>query len=435
MARKKTAMTEPEYSDTNMEETSPLPEGEVPAEGVQEDAPGGEIPDGESMPDGGETPDSEPLSSDGGAVFPDAEPHFTDTGSDAVAEGFPSEGPPPDGISQEESAADPQYEDLLHEMESTTPFPPAEDGDAAPQDDPPPLMEPSADDTLPEELPSSETQPVETSNAGEAPAERTAHPRARRAPPTQRSDYVLTIDTRDRVQTEEEREEIIWHEIRNAYRTRRILTGILGGVEQTKSGRTLAIVDYKGFRVAIPILEMLLYTGEMPSNREYLELMGRLNRMLSTMLGAEIDFMVKGIDSNTRSIVASRKDAMLRTGSPMCGAALSTSGSITASMLLPTPAMIFAHPARRMMSASRLPGWTKRRESQSASSPGSSNKICKGDAYEAYQASGAVADDQRPGRRGPGQSGCGKSQRPAAHRQDLRASPRHRPGDPEGAVL
>ena len=88
--------------------------------------------------------------------------------------------------------------------------------------------------------------------------------------------------------------------------------GILGGVEQTKSGRTLAIVDYKGFRVAIPILEMLLYTGEMPSNREYLELMGRLNRMLSTMLGAEIDFMVKGIDSNTRSIVASRKDAMLR---------------------------------------------------------------------------------------------------------------------------
>ena len=133
MARKKTAMTEPEYSDTNMEETSPLPEGEVPAEGVQEDAPGGEIPDGESMPDGGETPDSEPLSSDGGAVFPDAEPHFTDTGSDAVAEGFPSEVPPPDGISQEESAADPQYEDLLHEMESTTPFPPAEDGDAAPR--------------------------------------------------------------------------------------------------------------------------------------------------------------------------------------------------------------------------------------------------------------------------------------------------------------
>ena len=165
---------------------------------------------------------------------------------------------------------------------------------------------------LPEVSSGSEQNPTETADVGEAPAERTARPRTRRAAPSQRSDYVLTIDARDRVQTEEEREEIIWHEIRNAYRTRRILTGILGGVEQTKSGRTLAIVDYKGFRVAIPILEMLLYTGEMPSNREYLELMGRLNRMLSTMLGAEIDFMVKGIDSNTRSIVASRKDAMLR---------------------------------------------------------------------------------------------------------------------------
>ena len=231
MARKKTAMTEPEYSDTNMEETSPLPEGEVPAEGVQEDALGGEIPAGEFMPDSGEPPNNEPLSSDGDAVFPDAEPHLTDTGSDGVAEGFPSEETPPDGIPQEESAADPQYEDLLHEMESTTPFPPAEGDSPAPQSDLPPLMEAPAGNMLPEVSSGSEQNPTETADVGEAPAERTARPRTRRAAPSQRSDYVLTIDARDRVQTEEEREEIIWHEIRNAYRTRRILTGILGGVE------------------------------------------------------------------------------------------------------------------------------------------------------------------------------------------------------------
>jgi len=163
-----------------------------------------------------------------------------------------------------------------------------------------------------ERAPASYQQPMDVPAESEAPAEHSSRPRSRRAP-TLRSDYVLTIDARDRVQTEEDREEIIWHEIRNAYRTYRILTGILGGVEQAKSGRTLAIVDYKGFRVAIPIMEMMLYTGEQPSSRrEYLELMGRLNRILSTMLGAEIDFVVKGIDSNTRSIVASRKDAMLR---------------------------------------------------------------------------------------------------------------------------
>lgn len=177
MARKKTATTDPEYSETSVEETPQLPEGEAPAEGTQEVALGGDFPDGEAMPDSGEAPDSEALSSDGG---------------NGVSGGFSGEEPPPDGIPQEESAADPQYEDLLHEMESSTPFPPAEDGDAVPQDDPPPLMELPADNALPEELPSSEAQPVEAGNAGEAPAERTARPRARRAPPTQRSDYVLT---------------------------------------------------------------------------------------------------------------------------------------------------------------------------------------------------------------------------------------------------
>lgn len=62
---------------------------------------------------------------------------------------------------------------------------------------------------------------------------------------------VLTIRSREDVTTEEEREDIIWHEIRNAYRTRRILTGKLGGIEQTDSKKTIAIVDYKGFRIII----------------------------------------------------------------------------------------------------------------------------------------------------------------------------------------
>lgn len=265
MARKKTTMTEPEYSDTNPEETLQLPEGEVPTEGVQEDtmSMGGDVSVGEAMPDSGEVPDSGAPSGDGDAAFPDAESPLTD---DSVGEGFSSEEPSPGGIPREDAADDSQYKDLLHEMESTMPLPPAEGDSPAPQGDPPPLMEVSEGDMLPETSTAPEQNPMETANAGETPTERAARPRARRAPPTQRSDYVLTIDARDRIQTEEEREEIIWHEIRNAYRTRRVLTGIWGGVEQTQSGRTLAIVDYKGFRVAIPILEMLLYTGEMPSN-------------------------------------------------------------------------------------------------------------------------------------------------------------------------
>ena len=70
--------------------------------------------------------------------------------------------------------------------------------------------------------------------------------------------------------------------------------------------------DYKGFRVIIPIKEMMINLGRSPSGQEYADLMLRQNKILGNMLGADIDFIVRGIDSKTRSVVASRKEAMLR---------------------------------------------------------------------------------------------------------------------------
>ncbi|MEA4845761.1 MAG: S1 RNA-binding domain-containing protein [Clostridiaceae bacterium] len=123
---------------------------------------------------------------------------------------------------------------------------------------------------------------------------------------------VLTIESHAEVETQAEQEDVIWHEIHNAYRTRRILTGQLGGIEQTDAGKTVAIVDYKGFRIVIPMKEMMINLGRSPSGQEYVELMLRQNKILGNMLGAEIDFIVKGIDVKTRSVVASRQEAMLK---------------------------------------------------------------------------------------------------------------------------
>jgi len=123
---------------------------------------------------------------------------------------------------------------------------------------------------------------------------------------------VLTIVNRDEIETDESKEDAIWHEIHNAYRTRKIMTGQLGGIEQLDNGKTIVIVDYKGFRIIIPLKEMMINLGHMPSGQEYVEFMQRQNKILGNMLGAEIDFVVRGIDSKTRSVVASRKEAMLK---------------------------------------------------------------------------------------------------------------------------
>lgn len=123
---------------------------------------------------------------------------------------------------------------------------------------------------------------------------------------------ILTLEVRGEVETYNDRADIIWHEIHNAYRTRKILTGQLGGVEQTENNKTIVIVDYKGYRVVIPLKEMMLRPNVSLSGQAYTEFILEQQKMLGRMIGAEIDFIVRGIDSNTRAVVASRKDAMMK---------------------------------------------------------------------------------------------------------------------------
>ena len=122
---------------------------------------------------------------------------------------------------------------------------------------------------------------------------------------------ILTLDADSNIETQQSKEDLIWHEITNAYRTRRILTGTLGGIERLEGGATIAIIYYKNFRVVIPITEMMIHLIEDEAHN-YGEISLRQNKIVNTMLGCEIDFIIKGLDSKTRSIAASRKDAMLK---------------------------------------------------------------------------------------------------------------------------
>lgn len=118
---------------------------------------------------------------------------------------------------------------------------------------------------------------------------------------------VLTIETDGDYETTDGQNERVWHELQNAYRSKRILSGILGGVEETESG-SIVVVYYKDFRVIIPVSEMMLNLAVQDG---YGEMKSRELRILNNMLGCEIDFIIMGLDSEARSVAASRRQAMI----------------------------------------------------------------------------------------------------------------------------
>ena len=96
---------------------------------------------------------------------------------------------------------------------------------------------------------------------------------------------ILTIEVDASIESTQEKEEAKWHQLLNAQRTRKILTGPLSGIEKLESGWTVAVTYFNGYRQV---------------------------RIANNMLGADIDFIIKDLDEASRSVVASRKDAMLR---------------------------------------------------------------------------------------------------------------------------
>lgn len=169
---------------------------------------------------------------------------------------------------------------------------------------------------------SSETGTEDESGTGKENPEVSAPPRRRKAkatpapkpePPVRKTapSTILTLNADSEVETPESREDTIWHELQNAYRTRKILTGNLGGIEKMDGGGTIAVIYYKDMRVVIPLSEMMINLVEDEAH-DYGELVQRQNKILGNMLGCEIDFIIKGLENASRSVVASRKDAMYK---------------------------------------------------------------------------------------------------------------------------
>lgn len=119
---------------------------------------------------------------------------------------------------------------------------------------------------------------------------------------------VLAIDDQLSVETDAEKAKNDLLDLLESQKTGRILTGTIQGVERPEDNpsRSFAVIYHGEFKVIIPAEEAVEppadYRGRLPEDV--------LHYMLTKRLGAEVDYIVKGIDPASGIAAASRLDAM-----------------------------------------------------------------------------------------------------------------------------
>ena len=119
---------------------------------------------------------------------------------------------------------------------------------------------------------------------------------------------IITIGSSLSVETEADKSKNDLLDLVESQKTGRILSGIIQGVEQTSDHppRSLAVVYHGEFKVIIPAEEAVDppddYRGRTPEEVHHY--------MLTKRLGAEVDYIVKGMDAESGLAVGSRLEAM-----------------------------------------------------------------------------------------------------------------------------
>lgn len=127
--------------------------------------------------------------------------------------------------------------------------------------------------------------------------------RSRKAPRS-----VVTIDARPTVETDADKAQSDLLDLVESQKAGRILTGTIQGIEELPSNpnHSVAVIYHGAFKVVIPVEEAVeLPVGFSGSNGDDIRQM-----MLSKRLGAEVDYIVKGLDQDAGVAVASRLEAM-----------------------------------------------------------------------------------------------------------------------------
>ena len=117
---------------------------------------------------------------------------------------------------------------------------------------------------------------------------------------------VVTIDRQRSVETEADRQMSDLLDLLESLRSKKIMTGKIEGVENSAGGIPSAVLKHGGFKIIIPCFECV----NPPADFRDQEPNSVYQYVLNKHLGAEIEFVVKGIDQESEVVVASRKEAM-----------------------------------------------------------------------------------------------------------------------------
>ena len=119
---------------------------------------------------------------------------------------------------------------------------------------------------------------------------------------------VVSIDERPSVETEADKARNDLLDLVESLKTKRILTGTIQGIERPADhpSRSLAVIYHGDIKVIIPAEEAVEppedFRGRLPEDV--------LHYMVTKRLGAEVDYIIKGIDAKTGVAVGSRLEAM-----------------------------------------------------------------------------------------------------------------------------
>ena len=117
---------------------------------------------------------------------------------------------------------------------------------------------------------------------------------------------VVSIDRQRSVETEADEQMNNLLDLLESLRSKKVMTSKVEGVESTSTGVPSAILKHGEFKIVIPCSEYV----EPPSDFRDQDPNTVYHYIISKQLGAEIDFIVKGIDQDAGLVVASRKEAM-----------------------------------------------------------------------------------------------------------------------------